>query len=375
MLPVVDTVASLLTSAAEAIGLASGPSSSKSKTMSDKGNGKKPTKDVEEIRSQREGNSSRHPEKWSPLYDSAPSRREEKPRDRRKRVAELTLRALNRGSYEYRSATISLGIKETVEGTIFFEENYPLNDWKSVPHRDTQRAAEATVSILNISTLDAARILHNSYRFAPQDGSAPPKTGVLNFASATQPGGGFENGAEAQEESIARVSTLSRSLKSKEGKRFYEVHKKHKSPFYTHTMIFSPDVIVFHNDQGEGVDPMPIQVVSSAAVNAGLILENKATFLTAQAEVEIEAAMEERMGRILYLFETRGIRNIVLGTFGTGVFKNKVDMVARVWAKLLVGGRFTFSFDRVFFAVTGDTTFATFKGSWEGWEKTGRNTH
>ncbi|KAF6741303.1 hypothetical protein DFP72DRAFT_793594, partial [Ephemerocybe angulata] len=295
----------------------------------------------------------------------APSQRQEKPRDRRKRVAELTLRALNRGSYEYRSATIPLGIKETVEGTIFFEENYPLNDWKSVPHRVTQRAAEATVSILNISTLDAARILHNSYRFAPQDGSAPPKTGVLNFASATQPGGGFENGAEAQEESIARVSTLVRSLKSKEGKRFYEIHQRHKSAFYTHTMIFSPDVIVFHNDQGEAVDPMPIQVVSSAAVNAGLILENKATFLTAQAEVEIEAAMEERMGRILYLFETRGIRNIVLGTFGTGVFKNKVDMVARVWAKLLVGGRFTFSFDRVFFAVTGDTTFATFKGSWE----------
>ena len=88
-------------------------------------------------------------------------------------------------------------------------------------------------------------------------------------------------------------------------------------------------------------------------------------------QVEIEGMMLERMGRILYLFELQGIRNIVLGTFGTGVFKNKVDVVARLWAQLLVGeeSRFRYSFDRVIFATTGDATFVDFKGSFDAWMK------
>ncbi|KAF6750876.1 hypothetical protein DFP72DRAFT_909513 [Ephemerocybe angulata] len=299
--------------------------------------------------------------------------KKESPTERRKRVADATDRAMKRGSYEYRSQTISLqpGISRSIEGTQFLGENSDLINWKKKPQVETQGHAEATVSILNISTLDAARILSNSYRFLVRDGRSPPKTGVLNFASATKPGGGVENGAEAQEESIARVSTLMRSLRSKEGQKFYETHRRNNnSHYYTHSMIFSPGVIVFHNDSGDAVDQFPIEVVSSPAVNAGLILEGNSGWQTAQTEVEIEAAMNERMGRILYLFELHGIRNIVLGTFGTGVFKNKVQMVARIWAKLLLGeGRFKFSFDRVIFAVTGDSTFAEFKGYWEGWVK------
>jgi len=72
--------------------------------------------------------------------------------------------------------------------------------------------------------------------------------------------------------------------------------------------------------------------------------------------------MRERMARILSLFETRGVRNLVLGGFGTGVFRNDVAVVARIWAELLSvpGGRFTQSFDRVFFAILGNRTFVDF---------------
>jgi len=68
------------------------------------------------------------------------------------------------------------------------------------------------------------------------------------------------------------------------------------------------------------------------------------------------------MARILYLFEQRGVRNLVLGSFGTGVFRNDVNVVARLWAELLSvpGARFAGSFDRVFFAILGRKTFVDF---------------
>lgn len=278
-----------------------------------------------------------------------------------------------------------LHIKKSIEGSKFFPDKSDLAEWTKEPDFNTQRSNKASLSILNITTLDAARILSNSYRFQTPKGheGAPPRTGVLNFASATKPGGGFINGAEAQEESIARVSTLYASLESREGKRFYTAHTRRPRPgheleqsYYTHGMNYSPGVVVFQNDEGDAVDPVQIEVVSCAAVNAGELRSNeggKAPGRAAAAalEVEIEAVMEERMGRILYLFEKKGVRNIVLGTFGTGVFKNKVDVVARLWAKLLVGrdARFRFSFDRVIFAITGDGTFAEFNGAFSVWAK------
>jgi uncharacterized protein (TIGR02452 family) len=301
-------------------------------------------------------------------------------RDRNKRIAENALSAIDMGFYHYRDQTIPLDIKTLKDGTIFYAENSPLGDWKNRPDINNQSGAEASLSILNVSTLDAARILSNSYRFQVregQEGTAPPKTGVLNFASATKPGGGFKNGADAQEESIARVSTLYASLISREGDKFYEVHNRttrtgQGRSFYTHGMIYSPGVVVFQNDEGEPVDAYQIEVVSSAAVNAGELRSEGLTSGEATGlEVEIEAVMEERMGRILFLFEKMGVRNIVLGTFGTGVFKNRVDVIARLWARLLVNrkSRFTYSFDRVIFAITGDETFAEFHGAFSAWQK------
>jgi uncharacterized protein (TIGR02452 family) len=79
-------------------------------------------------------------------------------------------------------------------------------------------------------------------------------------------------------------------------------------------------------------------------------------------EKGIEDAMAERMGRILYVFEQRGVRNVILGAFGTGYCSNDVGMVARLWAKLLTDSeaRFKESFDRVIFAIRGQETYRAF---------------
>lgn len=135
-------------------------------------------------------------------------------------------------------------------------------------------------------------------------------------------------------------------------------------------MIYSPSVIVFRNDSGGWVRPYEIDVLTSPAVNAGVVRQKRKQALDRLQEVDseidmelkIRATMKERMGRLLYLFELQGVRNLALGSFGTGVFKNSVNMVVDLWAELLVGedSRFGRSFERVVFGVIGHETYVKF---------------
>ncbi|CAF4404397.1 unnamed protein product, partial [Rotaria sordida] len=64
----------------------------------------------------------------------------------------------------------------------------------------TDTTAYTTIEVRHCTTLQAARFL------VAQTGE--DHVGVLNFASAKNPGGGFRTGACAQEESLARSSSL-----------------------------------------------------------------------------------------------------------------------------------------------------------------------
>jgi uncharacterized protein (TIGR02452 family) len=137
-------------------------------------------------------------------------------------------------------------------------------------------------------------------------------------------------------------------------------------------MTYSPRVLFFRSDKGDWLPPIEADIVTSAAVNAGVVRrylrqgnsdDNREERNSALDESDLEAAMKERMARILYLFERNGVRNVVLGSFGTGVFRNRVELVAGIWKELLVGeqARFRDSFDRVVFAVLGTATFKVFE--------------
>ena len=147
--------------------------------------------------------------------------------------------------------------------------------------------------------------------------------------------------------------------------RFYRSHRKDpKEGYYSHAMIYSPHVLFIRDDKGEYQSPVEVDVVTSAGVNAGVVRrylrERKS-----EDESGIYAAMKERMARILFLFERHGVRHVVLGSFGTGVFRNNVGMVAGIWAELLTAedARFKHSFDHVVFAILGHSTFKTFEGT------------
>ncbi|KAG2043876.1 hypothetical protein BDR03DRAFT_909403 [Suillus americanus] len=288
-------------------------------------------------------------------------------RNRLQEIAQSTMDAIENGTVIIANVSHDLAAKVNFSNhnTRYYAPDYLLSTWStSDPPRNP--TAKSEVSILEISTLDGARLLFNTLSSCS---TSFGRIAILNFASATRPGGGFLNGAQAQEESIARSSTLYPSLMTDSAQRFYQLHNHDRNRgFYHHAMIYTPSVVILKDDAGNWASPFEVDVLTSAAVNAGDV-RKKIGDESELAEIEkpIESVMKERMARILFLFEQQGAKNIVLGSFGTGVFQNDVKVVAKIWAELLTvkGARYRHSFDRVVFAILGKDTFTTFEQSFE----------
>ena len=288
-------------------------------------------------------------------------------------IAQTTIKALNDGYVDFPDSNSNMRLTrhsirqsadDTVHGTEYFKhDSTRLKSWWKGPPPDV--AAErhgnqsgVAVQILNMTTLQGAHFLSQKHPAS--------KIGVLNFASATQPGGGFINGASAQEESIARSSTLYLSLQTPKARPFYELHDRdNKGGYYSHAMIYSPSVAIFRDDSGGWLCPYHVDIVTSPAVNAGLV--RKLSYgRWSDTERKILYEMKERMGRILHLFERSGSRHLVLGSFGTGVFQNDVGSLAKIWGELLApGARFANSFDEVVFAIPDGHTRRKFRTSFD----------
>ena len=166
----------------------------------------------------------------------------------------------------------------------------------------------------------------------------------LNFASAKNPGGGFINGAEAQEESLARTSGLYESLL--QGGDYYKIHREMESCFYTDTMIYSPKVPVFRKDKGELL-PKPVfcNFITSPAVNSGVVKRQEP-----EKAHEIFGAMDVRTDKMLALALHQGNETLILGAWGCGVFKNDPKEIAELFKKYL-HGKYKNKFKRVVFAI------------------------
>jgi len=298
-------------------------------------------------------------------HDGRPKQQSQsKPRPNLREIASSTLEKIEAGSYELNGVTYDLtsDVEYLKQNTEYYAPDSELGNWSTsnIPDR-AETISTTRISLLEISTLKGARRL-STYLASSSIEDNQKIIGVLNFASAKNPGGGFIRGAQAQEESLARSSTLYPSLMTSPGKAFYSLHKKDpKDGYYSHAMIYSPRVLFFRDDTGGWKEPIQVDILVSAAVNAG-VARRKLAEIGSTDESEIESTMKERMARVLYLFEKKGVKNLVLGSFGTGVFRNKVELVASIWLELLVGesARFGKSFDRVVFAVIGGETFKKF---------------
>lgn len=169
----------------------------------------------------------------------------------------------------------------------------------------------------------------------------------LNFASAKNAGGGFLGGAQAQEETLARTSGLYPCL-LKYQNEFYHYHKTITDCYYSDNMIYSPDVPVFKNDDGDLLENYyKISFLTSAAVNIGALQQKNE--LNQQKADEM---MLQRTEKLLSLAFVKGYQTLILGAWGCGVFQNNPNKVARYFAHFLRnGGLFENRFQNVVFAV------------------------
>ncbi|KAF8550916.1 hypothetical protein OG21DRAFT_1383903, partial [Imleria badia] len=284
------------------------------------------------------------------------------------------------------------------QGTTFYPHFSPdLANWRGYRASSPARAS-TSIRFEPKSTLTTARyLITENPRYARQHPNALPTSfvGVLSFASPKRPGGGFLHGGDEQEETLARSTSLVASLRSTQAKEFYRTHKQFLNAdgagLHDHSMMYSPGVVAFRKDDddddppsscsGSTIAPYLINILSSVPVNAAAIRQN---YLITSSDAHvfeegIRDTMRDRMARALRIFEIRGDRALVLGAFGCGSSQNSVEMVAELWAELLVCGtregtdgakeeakpaKFMGVFEQIVFAVPGKL-FEPFKCAFE----------
>jgi uncharacterized protein (TIGR02452 family) len=153
--------------------------------------------------------------------------------------------------------------------------------------------------------------------------------GCLNFASAKNPGGGFLTGAQAQEEALARSSGLYDCLLTQPG--YYEINRSHRSCLYQDLAIVSPCVPFIRDDEGILLEePVIATVITSPAPNAGAVASNET-----DAVPKIIPTLQRRAEMVLRMAVLHGVKNLVLGAWGCGVFRNDPVAVAGAFHQLL----------------------------------------
>ena len=200
-----------------------------------------------------------------------------------RQIAEATLETIKSGSYLNHDLAASVAASK--QNTRYYSPDSLLSAW--APSKSDTGPLTGQISLLEISTLEGARLLATSH-----SSTECPKIGVLNFASAKKAGGGFLSGAQAQEESIARSSTLYPTLMTRVAQSFYTLHNQNpKNGYYSHAMIYSPGVVVFRDDQGGWVEPLKVDVLTCAAVNAGVVRQAISNITKAEKEEKIKKLM------------------------------------------------------------------------------------
>lgn len=256
----------------------------------------------------------------------------------RKAMAQETLRILGQGYYEPADSGQAgrIFIKEAVEQSVACSRLISPEEGAEIlaEYGGGPGCGQPETQVENCSTVEAIRKM-----------AAEGKTdiGVLNFASAKNPGGGFLNGAVAQEESLAVSSALYPTLTAHE--EYYRANRANGSMLYLDYAIYSPEVLFFRDENFRLTEtPVKASVLTLPAVNMGQALRK------GEDVREAKRVMRRRMNLALGIFARQNAKHLVLGAYGCGVFRNDPRDVAVWWKELLAQGMGRY-FDSIFHAV------------------------
>ncbi len=156
---------------------------------------------------------------------------------------------------------------------------------------------------------------------------------ILNMANAKTPGGGWRNGAGAQEESLFRRTDYLHSLIDPQrlgsGKRY---------PIAEFGGIYSPGVLAFRSNENTGYGflpaPEPYSFVASAAINRPRLVH--AGHGKKRLEPRDASKTKRKIAAVLSIGLDHGHDSIVLSAFGCGAFQNPPEHIAEIFKELLV---------------------------------------
>ena len=204
----------------------------------------------------------------------------------------------------------------------------------------TLRAAQPGAALSSSHAL-AGRQAPPVYRKSIVNGGMTNRVLMLNTANDHKPGGEWEGGVLAQEESNARRTNLVQALVSLDpasGRQTYY-------PLVGPSGVYSPNVVIFREGFEDDYVVWPpeewtvVSVVSVSPVRRPKLDESGA-YYSFQAERDLQY---EKMRTILRIAALNGHVNLVLGGFGSadpcpngvGLHRNPVGEVASMWKELL----------------------------------------
>jgi len=244
-------------------------------------------------------------------------------RDQSARTAADTVEILERGHYMVPSGKI-VSIAGPLAASVAATRLIQPEDWPAILERSNPRGTGTPpVCVTAETTLQAAHRLVVVER--------QTRVLALNFASARNPGGGFLNGARAQEESIARSSGLYPTLLK--CPPYYTANRAYRGTLYTDHAILSPNVPVIRDDAGTLLDePYEVTILTMPAPNRGAMPADSAEI------PQIAATFQRRIAQIFALAAAEKYPTLILGAWGCGAFRNDPTAVAQLFADAIAHG-------------------------------------
>ena len=258
------------------------------------------------------------------------------PRDLAVHLGEEAVAISKAGKYIGHSGPVDISsqVVSSLKKTTYYDADHPHAGASQGQHR-------TTIEVTNETTLSA----HKRHL------AKGLKAVSLNFASATQPGGGFLGGARAQEEYLCRSSALFLSIKDSP---MYEYHRDNWTPFYSDAMIYSGDVPVFRDDQHDLLaTPYLASFITSAAPLAKKVPPHE--------HPKLPNVIFHRIVKILSVAKSKGHDSLILGAWGCGAFGNDGHVVSELFHRAITI-EFAGSFKEITFAIVDTSPEQRFIG-------------
>lgn len=215
-------------------------------------------------------------------------------------------------------------------------ESHSINMLESVTTR--HRFNEILVSDVRDTTKGNISVINSDSVSTIVKYSKQGKTCVLNMASYKRPGGGVKRGSRAQEECLFRCSNLT------------HVVPEHFYPLFENQSLYTKDAIFFKDFNYNYMDEVKSDVVTIAAIN----LNENLLYSPTKNFTDYENINKQKIKLMLSLAIKNNVDNIVLGSFGCGVFNNNPEHISQFFYDILINESYSKYFENVIFAIIND---------------------